>query len=157
MAGGIRSMSLDGTYLTSVLRRTAALRQRRSIVYRTLCNVDLRDQPALVGLTLRKIERSEFSSLPIGRIAKRITQTIGESLQFGGRPPTLRVCHIDKLLLRSHSDVDDLQAASLYFGAHNKHGQKGDAQPSERRVTHHVAVVHEQRCSAAHDRCSVRS
>src|SRR4030081_3105144 len=122
-----------------------ALRQRRSIVYRTLCNVDLRDQPALVGLTLRKIERSEFSSLPIGRIAKRITQTIGESLQFGGRPPTLWGCDIDKLLLWSHSDVDDLQAASLYFGAHNKHAKKNDARPGLRRDTHDVSVVHEQR------------
>src|ERR1700722_374656 len=81
------------------------------------------------------------SSLPIGRITKRITQAIGEGLQLGGRPPTLRVGHIDKLLLRSHSDVDHLQAASLYVAARTKHRQKRDAKPSERRVTHHVAVV----------------
>jgi len=51
--------------------------------YRTLWNVYLRDQPALVGLIFRKIERSEISSLPIGRIAERIAQAIREGPQLG--------------------------------------------------------------------------
>ena len=109
---------------------SALRRQERSFVHRTLCDVDLRDEPVFVGLTFRKIERSKFSSLPIGRIAERITQAIGEGPQLSRRPPTLRVGHINEFLLRLHSNVDHLQAASLYVGARNNIGRSAMPSPA---------------------------
>jgi hypothetical protein len=117
----------------------------------------LRQSPSGFNFHRRSTEPSEFSSLPIGRIAKRITQAIGEGPQLGERPPTLRVGYINEFLFQLHSDVDYLQATRPYLGARDKYRQKRDAESSEGLVTHHVAIVHEQRCSAAQDRCSIRA
>jgi hypothetical protein len=57
-----------------------------------------RQSPSGFNFRRRSTEPSEFSSLPIGRIAERIAQAIGKSPQLGGRPPTLRVGYINEFL-----------------------------------------------------------
>jgi hypothetical protein len=64
--------------------------------------------------------------------------------------------HIDKFFFWPHANVDKPQAAILQVVTHDKRWQERDADPSEGCVSHHVPVVNDERCPAAHDRCTIR-